>query len=258
MTINNNPDYSEGFVPTGSGLPAETPVYGTTDTEVNSGFGSDSGSGGKADAAKEQAREVASSAAGAGAHVASTAKGEAAKVASEAKSQAKDLYHQTRSQLTDQAGTQQKRVAAGLRSMSDELGGMAGSSEQSGVATDLVGQAASRLGDVASWLDQRDPGSLLDEVKQFAARRPGVFIGVAAAAGLLAGRLTRGIVSTVSDEKEAAAHADVSTTSSTSGRGAHVDTTAAPLTNAYGSNVPAYDVNSGSSATSTGLGSDYR
>jgi len=252
MTTSNNPeDYSTGFSGIGGDLPGAANAYGSSTTSSTS-----SGSG-KADAAKGEAKEVASSAAGAGQHVASSAKDEASKVASEAKTQAKDLYHQTRGELSDQASSQQKRVASGLRSVSEELDNMAGSSSQSGVATDLVGQAAARLGDVASWLDQRDPGSLLDEVKQFAARRPGAFIGGAAIAGLLAGRLTRGIVSNVKDEKEAEAH----TTSTGTTRGAHLETDAGYVapTGAYGSNVPAYDVNSGSAATDSPLGgSEYR
>ena len=71
---------------------------------------------------------------------------------------------------------------------------MADSSENPGVASDLAHQAASRAAGVADWLDQRDPGSLLNEVKGFARRRPGTFIAIAAVAGVLAGRLTRSVV----------------------------------------------------------------
>jgi hypothetical protein len=61
------------------------------------------------------------------------------------------------------------------------------------VASDLVRQAADRSHSVASWLDGRDPGSLLDEVKTFARRRPGTFLLLAAGAGVLAGRLGRSL-----------------------------------------------------------------
>jgi hypothetical protein len=70
---------------------------------------------------------------------------------------------------------------------------MSQSSEQSGIAGDLVREVASRTRKVASWLDSREPGDLLDEVRGFARRKPGVFLAGAAVAGVLAGRLTRGV-----------------------------------------------------------------
>ncbi|MDQ1582982.1 MAG: hypothetical protein QOF36_1036 [Microbacteriaceae bacterium] len=150
---------------------------------------------GKADVAREQAGHVAETAADSGQRVAGVAKDEASKVATEVKTQAKDLFQEAQADLRDQAAKQQERVAAGLRSISDELEEMASNSQSSGTATDLVQQAAARTGSIASWLDARDPGSLLDEVRSFARRRPGVFIAIAAAAGVLAGRLTRSIAS---------------------------------------------------------------
>ncbi|MCQ1987662.1 hypothetical protein [Arthrobacter sp. zg-Y844] len=156
------------------------------------GSTNDSTAAAKADAAKQQAGDIAQQAKGNAAQVADTAKSEAAGVASEVKTNAKDLFTQARSDLTEQAGTQQQKVAEGLRSMADELHSMA-QSGQSGVASDLVGQAASRASSAATWLDGRDPGSLLDEVKGFARQRPVAFLAIAAGAGFLAGRLNKGL-----------------------------------------------------------------
>jgi hypothetical protein len=125
--------------------------------------------------------------------VAKTAKTEAANVAAEVKTNARDLLIQAKSDLTDQAGAQQQKVAAGLRSVSTELHTMASASDQPGVATDLVRQAAERSSAVATWLDGRDPGSLLTEVKSFARQKPGTFLLLAAGAGILAGRLSRSL-----------------------------------------------------------------
>lgn len=147
----------------------------------------------RTDAAKEEAGEVARTAADSAQGVAETAKSEAANVASEAKANAKDLLNQARHDLTQQAGAQQQKVASGLRSVADELHSMAQASDQPGVATDLVRQAAERSSSVAAWLDGRDPGSLLDEVKSFARQRPGTFLLLAAGAGVLAGRLSRSL-----------------------------------------------------------------
>jgi ElaB/YqjD/DUF883 family membrane-anchored ribosome-binding protein len=134
--------------------------------------------------------------------VAGSVKDQASNVAGEAKSQAKNLMDQTRSELRDQAGVQQQRVTTGLHSVSDELQRMASSSENPGLASDLVRQASSRVDGIASWLEARNPGSLLEEVKRFARQRPGTFIAIAAGAGILAGRLTRSAVSAASDSSQ--------------------------------------------------------
>jgi hypothetical protein len=163
-------------------------------TAYGSGVSSGSpASASKTDTAKEEAANVAGQAAGAAQNVAGTAKAEAANVASEVKTNAKDLLHQAKSDLTNQAGTHQQKVAEGLRSISGELHNMANASDQPGVASDLVRQAAERSQSAASWLDNRDPGSLLDEVKSFARQRPGTFLLLAAGAGVLAGRLGRSL-----------------------------------------------------------------
>lgn len=152
--------------------------------------------------AGERAAAVAGTSAEAGQHVAAVAKDEVHKVGSETKQQAKDLYRQTQSELAEQAASQQKRVASGIRSLGDEFGAMAGASQAQGVASDLAQQAATRAAGIADWLDQRDPGALLDEVKGYARRRPGTFIAIAAIAGIVAGRLTRGVIADNADNKD--------------------------------------------------------
>jgi hypothetical protein len=47
---------------------------------------------------------------------------------------------------------------------------------------------------VADWLEARSPEEVLDEVRQYAARRPGLFIAIAAGAGVVAARLTKALV----------------------------------------------------------------
>ena len=153
----------------------------------------DRGEPSTADVAKDQAGAVAGTASDAGKRVAGVAGEQAGQVASEASQQVRDLVHQTRGELTEQAATQQKRVAGGLRSLGEELHSMAQNSEQQGPATDLVKQAAERTGKVASWLEDREPGNVVDEVTRFARQRPGAFLAIAAGAGLLVGRLGRGL-----------------------------------------------------------------
>ncbi|WP_433952738.1 hypothetical protein [Curtobacterium flaccumfaciens] len=169
-----------------------------------SGSGSDSGSGsGKADAAKGAAQDVAGDAKEQAANVAGTAKEQASKVASEATDHAKQLYGQASENLKQQAGEQQQRAAGGLRSLGEQLGRMAENDDEQGVASKVVRDLSGRATSAAGFLENRDPGSLLDEVKTFAAKRPGTFIAIAAGAGLLAGRLTKALATEVKHEKEA-------------------------------------------------------
>jgi len=153
----------------------------------------DSGAAAAVGTAKEQASGLAHAAADSGQGVLHEAKGQAADVVHEATSQARDLLGEARAGLTSQASDQQARAASSLRSLGDELGRMADGSEQGGLAADLVRQVAGRTGSVASWLENREPGDVLGEVTDFARRRPGVFLALAAGAGVLAGRLTRGL-----------------------------------------------------------------
>ncbi len=152
--------------------------------------------------AKDEAAAVAGHAAGEAKNVAGTAKAEAANVATEVKTSARGLLQQAKADLTDQAGTQQQKAAEGIRALSSQLHTMADASDQPGVAADLVRQAAERSQSVATWLENRDPGSLLEEVKSFARQRPGTFLLAAAGAGLLAGRLGRSLQAGAPDTQQ--------------------------------------------------------
>jgi hypothetical protein len=143
---------------------------------------------------KDEAAAVAGHAAGEAKNVAQTAKVEAANVASEVKASTRDLLHQAKADLTDQ----------GIRTISSQLHTMADASDQPGIAADLIRQAAERSQSVASWLENRDPGSLLEEVKSFARQRPGTFLLVAAGAGMLAGRLGRSLQAGAPETQQAA------------------------------------------------------
>jgi hypothetical protein len=152
-----------------------------------------SGAAAAAGTAKDEAAGLAQSAAQSGQGLLGEAKEGAAGVVHEATGQARDLLGEARTGLRGQAADQQGKAAASLRSLGDELGRMADGSEQGGLAADLVRQVAGRTDTVATWLEDREPGDVLNEVADFARRRPGVFLAVAAGAGVLAGRLTRGL-----------------------------------------------------------------
>jgi len=220
-TYSSTPSDPINTTPTVGGVGGTTGIGGTTSgtagTAGTTGTTDTSDTSGTAGTAKEQASHVADKAKDAGGKVLGTAKEETARVAGEAKSQAKDLFAQTKDELVEQAGSQQQRAASGLHTLSDQLQEMA-TNAPSGVAGDLVGQAASRAGSVASWLEQRDPGTLVDDVRRFAREKPGTFIAIAAGAGLLIGRLTRSVASAGSDDA-------APTTGTAPSGGTRVDTT---------------------------------
>lgn len=146
---------------------------------------------GTTDVAREQASDVKDHAVRAGGDLAGTIQERASDVVGEAKSQAADLAGRAREELRDQATAQQRRVADQLHQASNEFSSMVRDSDAQGLAADLVYGAAERTGRVAGWLDDHDPSAMVDEVRRFAARRPGTFIAMAAAVGVVAGRLTR-------------------------------------------------------------------
>jgi len=101
---------------------------------------------------------------------------------------------QTRSELRGQVNSQQSQLASRVQGWASELGSMASKSDESGPMTDLAQEASRRGGEIAHWLDTHEPADVLDEVKRFARRRPVAFLALAAAAGVVAGRVTRGAV----------------------------------------------------------------
>ena len=172
-----------------------------------------------AETAKSEAGAVKESATHAASDVAHTAKDEAVAVAGAAKSQIKDLYAQSRTELGDQASQQKERLAKGLEAAGDELGSMARNSGGGGIATDLVQQLSTRVSGAAAWLNDHEPADVLDEVKRFARRRPLVFIGWAALAGIVAGRLVRALAADQHDKSSSTAGGSASE-SRTTGTGA--------------------------------------
>jgi hypothetical protein len=145
------------------------------------------------DVARDEAVNVGNSAREAGSHVAQSTTDQARQVVSETRAQARDLLGEAKGQVGHQAATQQHKAAQQLRAVADELSEMALKGGQSGLATQVAQEAAERVRGVASWLDRREPGDLLDGVRDFARRHPGQFLVGAAVAGVVAGRLTRGL-----------------------------------------------------------------
>jgi hypothetical protein len=198
-------ELTEPGITSGATAPAGTPTDATASLHSSPTAGSDTSG---QPSAKDKATESAQAGKQAATDVAQTAADNAKNVAAETKAQARNVVSEAKDQLREQTSAQHKSLVSNLRSLADELGSMASSGDQSGVATDLVGKASDRARTTASWLDDRDPAQLVEELRSFARRRPGVFLAGALAAGVVAGRLTRGV---------AAAHSSDTSSSTTGG-----------------------------------------
>jgi len=194
-----------GWAETPTATDVPTHDVPTTDVSATTAFTPGTSSGATSaetpttQVAKDEARGVADTATQAGGQVAQTAKEQAREVTQEARQQARDLLGEGRTQVREQARAGQQRAASGLTSIADELREMVDKGGQSGVASELARQASERVQTFASWLERREPGELLDEARRWARQRPGAFLLGAAVAGVVAGRLTSGVVAAQRD-----------------------------------------------------------
>lgn len=149
---------------------------------------------------KDQALRTAEVARDQGKHVGEVAKSEAQTVAADAKEQARHLMDDARTQLHEQSRSQLDNLVLMLQGFGDDLERMArGEGAAGGLAQDVVTQVSDRARTISSQIKDREPGEILDQVRDFARRKPGTFLLGALAAGVVAGRVTRGAKDAHSD-----------------------------------------------------------
>ena len=158
-----------------------------------------------ASTAAEQGKETASAAAQAASQTAGTAAEGAKQVASEAAQQvtevtrqatdqARELVNQAQTQLREQAVSQHERAASGLADVGRQIRALAeGRTDEAGFAADSAKQLADKVDGFAGRLEQRGFDGTIQDLTDFARRRPGTFLLSAAAAGFVVGRLGRGM-----------------------------------------------------------------
>jgi hypothetical protein len=191
-----------------------TSALGAGSGGSNSNGNSDSGAVAPiAQTAQEKAGQGATVVTQQASEVTETVKQQAAAVTQEAGTQARQLAAELRDQLGGETRAQGERLVQNLRSLADELRGMGEHGRSDSVATTVVRRLADGGHQVADHLEQRGPGGLLDEVQDFARRRPGLFLAGAALAGFAVARTGK----------------DVASGSAGSGDGGHVNGTSAPV-----------------------------
>lgn len=140
--------------------------------------------------AKSEASRVVDRAGESAGDVAATGKQQAKQVTGQAMEQAQELMGQASEQLQQQATDQTQRLSTTLHELAGHFDTMAGAGEQGSMAHSLVRQLADRTHQAAGYLDGKEPGDILDDLQNAGRRSPGAFLGVAALAGVVAGRFT--------------------------------------------------------------------
>jgi hypothetical protein len=144
------------------------------------------------DTAQQQVSEVTQAASAAAQDVAQTTKQQVSAVADEASQRAREIADQLITSVNEQASHQQQRAVSGLRGLADGVQDLADGRPAQGPAQDIARSAASQLQSAVDYLDSREPSDLLNDVRDFARRRPGMFLLGAAVAGFAVGRLVKG------------------------------------------------------------------
>src|SRR5699024_10932677 len=119
-------------------------------------------------------------------------------VAEEAKAQARNVMDDARTMVDEQTRSQRDRLVDTARSFSGDLEEMAQSGPD-GMAGDVARQVAEKIRSLTEQLDGREPNDILEDVRRFARRRPGMFLLGALGAGVVVGRMARGAKDAQSD-----------------------------------------------------------
>ena len=131
----------------------------------------------------DEAQSVVQAARAEGGAVVSTAKDEALAVASQA-----------REELRRQAGEQAQHIGQQLQSLGGQLADLAnGTGGTDSPAADILRQVGDRVSGVARQIDEGGIDRVLDQTRDLARRKPGMYLAGAFAVGIVAGRVFRNV-----------------------------------------------------------------
>jgi hypothetical protein len=127
-----------------------------------------------------------------------TAVQQAQRVGAETRSQARNVAGNVRDRVSEQARTQNGKLVGSIRQTADHLDEMRAQHSDTPAAA-VVARVADGGRQVADYLDRNGPEGVLQEVQDFARRRPGAFLATALVAGFVVGRLGKGVAKADSD-----------------------------------------------------------
>jgi hypothetical protein len=121
-----------------------------------------------------------------------TAAEQAQRVGQETKAQARNVVSDVRDRVGQQARTQNDKLVGSIRQTADHLDQMREQHSDTPAAA-VVSRVADGGRQLADYLDRNGPEGVLQEVQDFARRRPGAFLATALVAGFVVGRLGKGV-----------------------------------------------------------------
>ena len=155
-------------------------------------YAPENSAGGDSSKAKQVAGQTKEAAGQAVADVKDTATQQAQRVGAEAKTQVRNVASDVRGKIGEQARTQNDKLVGSIRQTADHLDEMRGERADSPAAA-VVSRVADGGRQLADYLDRNGPEGVLQEVQDFARRRPGAFLATALAAGFVVGRLGKSV-----------------------------------------------------------------
>ncbi|MER8010239.1 hypothetical protein [Streptomyces sp. NPDC094149] len=143
------------------------------------------------DTAKTEATATADQAKQAAGQIKETVAEQGKAVVGEARHQAGRALDDLRSRTVAEAEEQARRAAGVLRQWSDDIGGLADHAPGDSPARSLAAQISDSGHRAAGYLEKQGVDGVLTDLRHFARRRPGAFLGGALLAGLAVGRLAK-------------------------------------------------------------------
>ncbi|GAA4903804.1 hypothetical protein LX16_3777 [Stackebrandtia albiflava] len=183
---------------------------------------------------------------------------QAREVAGETAAQTRHVGAEMRDSVTGEAHRQSDRLAEGIRHMADEFDDMVANREESPART-IVSKVAAAGRRLADDLSEKGPEGVLDEVQDFARRKPGAFVLAAAASGFVVGRLGKAVVKAGAKDMASDGGAETSESAATGSettRTAGAETTGTAGTGGTATvSTGVSGARTGSAGTTTGSGS---
>ena len=126
--------------------------------------------------------------------VVQTAKEHTRELGDEIVRQTRDVTGQVRERLSGEAESQNERLATTLRHLSEELEMMHKNAPGDSMAAAMVQRLSEGSRQAADYLREHGAEGVLNEVQEYARRKPGTFLLTSVLAGFVVGRIGKGLL----------------------------------------------------------------